>query len=424
MGFVKKLREKMNRYDFLKNVVVLLSGSSVALLIPVLMTPILTRLFTPDDFGVWGTFYAIVGIFSVIANGRYELALLLPKGDREAFNLFSGSLLIAFFLSVALIIPVVFWGQQASEALEMPALAPWLWLVPIAVFTNGIIQAANYWHNRSKRFGVLSVGRVVQSFSTAAINLGIGEFSYFSGGMIVASVIGQIFLSFHYMLKIRIRRLMKLVSFDQIGKVLVKYKAFPVKSGAGIFLNILKEQAPIFFLGIYFDVAIVGFYSLVIRLFNVPLSLVAGSIGQVYYQKAVEMKNNGRSVFDLYKKTTLRMILAILIPVAAVMIWGDQIFGVVFGSDWTEAGKILVIFTVYYAVRFVVSSQSSLLLVFQRLNIEVLFNFTALLLQIASLVVGGLQHDYYLSLYLMSISGTFIYALLGVYLWVYLKHRK
>lgn len=420
----EKLRDKINRHDFLKNVMVLLSGSSIALVIPVLIMPVLTRLFTPEDFGVWGTFFAIVGIFSVIANGRYELALLLPARDRKAFNMFAGSILIAFFLSLLLLFPALFFRSDISVMLDMPDLESLLWLVPLAVFTNGVIQACNYWHNRSKRFGVLSVGRIVQSSSTAVLNIGFGTASYFSGAMVIASIFGQILLSLYYLSRIRLKRLGRLVTWSQIGSVLKEYKEYPVKSGVGIFLNILKEQAPIFLLGFYFDVVIVGFYSLIIRLFNSPLSLVAGSLGQVYYQKAVEMKNNGRRVFPLYMKTTTRLFLGLVVPVIIVMLWGDNVFGYIFGNEWTEAGNILVIFTLYYAVRFVVSSQSSLLLVFKKLNIEVLFNAIALVLQVGSLVIGGLRNDYYLSLYLMSISGTVIYALLGIYLWVYLKNMK
>lgn len=419
-----KFKKLLNRYDFLKNVMVLLSGSSVALLIPFLITPILTRFFTPEDFGLWGTYSAVVGIFAVIANGRYELALLLPKEEKEAFNMYAGAILIAIVLSVFLLFPIYFFGEAFSEKVGFPNLYNWLYLVPLALFTNGIIQASNYWHNRNKKFNVLSAGRIIQSSSTAASNLGIGKLAYFPGGLIVSTIFGQILLSIYYVARMKISALWKYVSMAEIKAVLFKYREFPLKSGAGIFLNILKEQIPVFLLGYYFDSVVVGFYVLIIRLFGVPLSLLAGSIGQVYYQKAVEMNNDGKSLFPMYSKTTLRMLAFLIIPVAAVMIWGGDIFGFVFGADWIEAGKILVIFTIYYAIRFVISSQSSLLLVFKKLGIELGFNFIALVLQLGSLIIGALQNDYYLSLYLMSISGSVIYALLGIYLWVYLKTKK
>jgi len=419
-----KFNKLINRYDFLKNVMVLLSGSSIALLIPFLITPILTRFFTPENFGLWGTYSAVVGIFAVIACGRYELALLLPKEEKKAMNMYAGALLISLLLSIFLLIPIYFFGKSFSEKVGFPDLSNWLYIVPIALFTNGIIQASNYWHNRNKKFNVLSVGRIIQSSSTASSNLAIGKFTYFPGGLIVSTVLGQILLSIFYVVRMRIFSLWRYVSMAEIKSVLKEYREFPVKSGAGIFLNILKEQIPIFLLGYYFDAVVVGFYTLIIRLFGVPLTLLAGSIGQVYYQKAVEMNNAGKSLFRMYSKTTLRMLAFLALPVAAVMIWGGSIFGFVFGQEWAEAGQILVIFTIYYAIRFVISSQSSLLLVFKKLGIELAFNSIALVLQLGSLIIGALQNDYYLSLYLMSITGSVIYAMLGIYLWVYLKTRK
>jgi len=423
-NFITSLKNKLNKYDFIKNILVLLSGSSVALLISFLITPIISRFFTPEDFGLWGTYSAIVGLFAVIANGRYELALLLPKKDSEAFNMFAGSILISIFLALLSLILIIFFGNYLCNTLNVKGLYNWLFLIPFVIVILAIQQASNYWLNRKKRFKALSAGRVVQSSSTATLNLSIGKFLYFPGGLIFSTVIGQLALSVFYIKKIKIGEYLKYLSLSEIKEVLYKYREFPFKSGIGIFLNIAKEQAPIFLLAYYFDNVIVGFYTLIIRLFGVPLALVASSIGQVYYQKANEMNKNGNSVLPLFVKTSTRLILALIIPVIVVVIWGEQLFPIIFGDEWAEAGKILVIFSFYYAIRFVVSSQSSLLLVFKKLTIEVIFNFLALSLQITSLVIGGLQDDYYLSLYLIAISGSFMYFALGIYFLVFLKLKK
>ena len=337
----KRLKQKLDSNDFLKNIMVLLSGSSVALLIPFLITPILTRYFSPEDFGLWGTYSAIVAVCAVIANGRYELAILLPGKKEDAFNMFSGSLLIASILSLIILVLVYFFGNNVANVLDMPDIRNWLYLVPLSIMLIAIRQAANYWHNRHKSFKVLSVGKIIQSSSTATSNLSIGKFLYFSGGLIVSTIVGQFLLAVFYLKKMRLRELMPSFSFSRIKAVLYEYREFPLKSGAGIFLNILKEQAPIFLFAIYFDQALVGFYSLIIRLFGTPLALVAGSISQVYFQKAVELNKSKQSVLPLFLKTSSRLILVIILPLAALIIWGEQIFGFVFGEEWQEAGKIL-----------------------------------------------------------------------------------
>jgi O-antigen/teichoic acid export membrane protein len=418
-----KIKDKLNQYDFIKNIMVLMSGSSLALLIPFIVTPILTRFFTPDDFGLWGTYSAVVAVVAVIANGRYELTIILPKQESDAFNLFSASLIISVGVALLSLILNIFFGHWLSNTLDMPRLEPWLYFVPLAVVLIAIRQATNYWHNRNKRFDVLSAGKIVQSGSTAISNLSIGKFAYFSGGLIISTIVGQFLLAVYYLQRMKLKSLIHNINLSRMKELLIEYREFPMKSGAGIFFNILKEQAPIFLLAYYFDETIVGFYALIIRLFGVPLTLVAGSIGQVYFQKANELIERKKEIFKLFVKTTSRLALAAIAPVAALLLFGEEIFAFVFGDEWQEAGRILVIFTIYYAIRFIISSQSSLLIVFKRLTAELTFNITALVLQIASLVIGGYYQDYYLSLNLMAISGSVMYFGLGTYFMIFLRKQ-
>ena len=417
----QKLQDKLQQYDFIKNILVLMSGSSVALVIPFLVTPILTRFFSPEDFGIWGTYSAVVAIVAVIANGRYELTIILPKEEKDAFNLFSASLLISLIVAVLSGILVVFFGAHLSTYLEMPALTPWLSLVPIAVVLIAIRNAANYWHNRNKKFNILSTGKVVQSGTTAVSNLGIGKFWYFSGGLIISTLLGQFALAVYYLHRMKLKRLIPMISRSRMKALVYEYREFPFKSGAGIFFNILKEQAPVFLLAFYFDEVIVGFFALIVRLFGTPLTLVAGSIGQVYFQKINELVDNRKEVYGLFIKTSSRLFLLAILPVSVLLIWGESIFGFVFGDEWIEAGRILVIFTFYYAIRFIISSQSSILIVFKKLSTELLFNILAFVFQVISLIYGGLKGDYYLALSLMAISGSIMYIGLGVYFILFLR---
>lgn len=423
-GGFKSLINKLYQNDFIKNIFILLSGSSIALVIPILLMPIIARFFSPEDFGLWGTFSAIVGLFAVIANGRYEFALLLPEEEKDAANLFWGSLIITLLLSALSFILILVFGHWLCDTINNERLYKWLYIIPFSIIIIAIQQAGNYWLNRHKEFKTMSSGRVIQSSSTAFLNIGIGKFLYFPSGLIISTLIGQTLLSVFYLWKIKIRKIYNQFSFSGAKEMLYKYREYPFKSGPGIFINILKEQAPIFLLGYYFNDATVGFYSLIIRIFGAPLSLVAGSIGQVYYQKAVEMHKNNGSVIKLFVKTTSRLVLLLILPTIAIFIWGEQIFQIFFGDEWKEAGKILAAFSIYYSVRFVVSSQSSLLLVFNKLTVEVLFNIIALILQISALVIGGFYKDFNLTIYLIAISGILMYSGLGGYLFLMLKRRQ
>ncbi len=406
----------------MKNIAILLSGSTLALVFPLLVTPMISRFFTPQDFGLWGTYSAIVGLFVVIANGRYEFALLLPDDEHEASNLFIGSVIISVFMAILSLVLVFFFGEYLSLKLGMPALAPWLYLLPPSILIIALQQSGNYWLNRKRNYKAMSTGRVVQSVSTATLNVGLGKWAYFPGGLIVATLIGQVLLSIFYLVKIKVNKLFRSFNWPVVKAMLYKYREYPFKSGPGIFINILKEQAPIFLFAYYFDETRVGFYALIIRVFGAPLSVVAGSIGQVYYQKAVDFKkNNPRRVFELFTKTTSRMLLFLVLPILSILIFGDEIFPLIFGDQWSDAGIVFSAFSVYYGFRFVVSSQSSLLLVFNKLGAELIFNIIALVLQVACLVVGGMLNDFNLAIYSIAVTGSMMYIGLGVYLYVYLK---
>jgi len=90
--------------EFSRNVLTLMTGTTIAQAIPIAISPILTRIYTPEDFGVFALFIAIVGFFSVIASARYEQAILIPKKDEDAINIFALGFIIICSISLFLLI--------------------------------------------------------------------------------------------------------------------------------------------------------------------------------------------------------------------------------------------------------------------------------------------------------------------------------
>ncbi|SVD81723.1 uncharacterized protein METZ01_LOCUS434577, partial [marine metagenome] len=95
------------RSEFSKNVLTLVTGTTIAQAIPIAISPILTRIYTPEDFGVLALFISITTILGTIANGRYELAIVLPKRDNNALELTALSIIITIGFSLLLVILVI-----------------------------------------------------------------------------------------------------------------------------------------------------------------------------------------------------------------------------------------------------------------------------------------------------------------------------
>ena len=186
---IKKLFPKS---DFSKNVLTLLTGTSIAQAIPIAISPVLTRIYTPNDFGIYALYMSLASILSVISTGRYELSLLLPKKDEDAFSLLSLSLFLSFLFSIFISIIFYFFNVQIVLILGNPNIERWLYFIPISIFFTGLFQTLTYWSNRNKQYKTIAKGRVSQSSGTAISNLILSLNNSNGKGLIIGGIIGRI----------------------------------------------------------------------------------------------------------------------------------------------------------------------------------------------------------------------------------------
>lgn len=144
---INKLKPKS---DFSHNVLTLMTGTTIAQAIPIAISPILTRIYTPEDFGVFALFLAIVGFFSVIASGRYEQAILIPKKDEDAINIFALGFIIICSISLFLLIIILIFNNNITALLNNETISIWLYFIPLTVFFIGLFNLLVLFNNRKK----------------------------------------------------------------------------------------------------------------------------------------------------------------------------------------------------------------------------------------------------------------------------------
>ena len=188
----------IKKYEFAKNTLTLVMGSVIAQAISIAIFPILTRIYSPEDFGLLSLYVAFISILGVIATGRYELAIMLPKKEEEAKILFKISIFIAFIVALIISIPLVFLNSEIANFFGSPDIAKWLYLIPVSVFLTGVNQALINWNNRKKEFYKTSLSRVNQMISQGSVQTYLGYISK-TGGLIIGQFIG-IFSSILYLL--------------------------------------------------------------------------------------------------------------------------------------------------------------------------------------------------------------------------------
>ena len=141
----------------IKNISILVSGTTIAQLIPIILQPLLRRYFSPEEFGAYAVYLSLIGILFIVASMKYELAIILPEKDKTATNILTLAVLINLVFSFVLLIIIVLFRRPVSNLINLPAqYSIYLYLVPLGVFLYSMYQSINYWLIRKKLFFSIS----------------------------------------------------------------------------------------------------------------------------------------------------------------------------------------------------------------------------------------------------------------------------
>lgn len=351
-----------------------MTGTGIAQAIPIAIIPILTRMFSPEDFGLLALYAACVSILGVVATGRYEIAIMLPKDDEDARLLLQLSMLVALFFSFLISIPISIWNAQIARFLGNEDIAVWLYLVPVSVLFTGIYQALTYWNNRQKKFINTAVSRVNQSLFQGFAQTSLG-FLQVSGGLICGQFVGIVSGSIYLLKKDRnYKSLIRKSKINSIQKQGIKYHKFPTYGVWGALCDAGAVQMPVILLTKFYSNSVTGMFSLTFRVLNMPTSIISSAIAQVLFQKVVEISQTEPEKLNLYIIKMFLLLFVIYLPAVPVLfIWGESLFSIIFGNEWSQAGVYAGYLVIAVAVRFAVSPLSAVLGLEQNIKMGVLW---------------------------------------------------
>jgi O-antigen/teichoic acid export membrane protein len=396
-------------FDVLKIVL----GTTIAQMLSIIAAPILTRLYTPQDFGVFALFVSFSGILGAIACLRYEYAIMLPETEGEAANLLIISIILA--CSISLISFFVFWlGRQfIAEWLQIESISSYLWLIASSVLVTGVFQALNYWNSRTKNFAQLSIAKIVGSVVTTAFMLGLGFAGHgTSGVMIGSSIVGQVVTTI--ILGIQIYRehaklFRESICLQGMTTTIKRYRKFLYYDTWSTLLNVTSWQLPIFMLSLFFSSKVVGFYSLGYRILQMPMSLIGNAIAQVFFQRAVSAKAKG-TLNSLVEQVFRQLVTLSLFPLLVLCLVGKDLFFVIFGPNWIESGIYVQILSIWAFFWFISSPLSILFSSIEKQEYMLRWNTINFCTRFASLWIGGILQDARIAIILFSSSGVFVYG--------------
>ncbi len=355
--------------EFSKNVLTLMTGTTIAQAVPIAISPILTRIYTPEDFGVFALYISIVTFLSLICTGRYEFAIMLPKKDSEAVNILALSVLVVFIISLISFLAIFIFNAQIVALLGSKELSTWLYLIPFSVMLTGVYQSINYWNSRKKFYKRVAQSNVVQSSTIAGTNLGLGFSGFGSAGLIIGSLAGKSIAT-----AILVKTIFKKdrINHQEIKKLKMfalmrKYKKMPMYNLPNALIDGFRLTGITILIAKFFTIPILGQFSLAWKILQLPISLIGASLSQVFFQEISHREK--KDLHGIIKPFIVKSFIIALPIFLSIYLYAEKAFIFVFGENWEIAGQVASIMTPWMFLNFISVPLSNVYIVLNRQEI-------------------------------------------------------
>ena len=397
--------------EYARNVLTLMSGTTVAQAIPVAITPVLTRLYSPAEFGLFAVYMALIALGAMIATGRLEMAVLIARKDADALRLALTSLAVSVVFSILTLCVIVIGGQQIAARLGQPELENWLYIVPFSIFLFSVYKVLLHWLNRKKHYALMSRTRVVQSGSVSALQMLVGLAAKIASGLALADCLGRIVSLM--MMSGKVKATMKLPRFSLARQyaLIRRYRNFPFLGSPASLLNVLSLQLPYLVIPAIFTSVVAGMYFLVFRVLMMPVALIGEAMMEVFRNRALEDLKRHGTCRPVFVRTLLSLTLIGVPPALLLVFFGQEIFAFVFGEDWREAGRYAAILAPMALFRLVCAPLGGVLFIREKLKLILLLQSMFFILVVLSLALGWKSQDPVILVSFLSVSGCLFYLL-------------
>lgn len=383
---------KLSKQPFIRNVIIMVTGTAAAQVITMLVSPIITRLYGPENYGVMGTFMAIIGLFTPIAALTYPTAIVLPKSDREAKGLVKLSIYITILMFAFSSIILLIFNKSIVELFKIESVSSYLFLIPIAILFGGLLETIEQWLIRTKQFRVSAKASIIQALLIQGGKAGIGLIHPVAIILVIFSAVQSGVKAFLMLLFSKNAEGRIPLNISNNGKSLKnlakQYKDFPLYRAPQVFLNATSQSLPILMLTSFFGPAAAGFYTLGRTVLNIPSTLIGKSVGDVFYPRISQAANEGENLTNLIKKATLALVVVGIIPYGIVIIFGPWLFNFVFGQDWTIAGEYARWIAIWVFFMFINQPTIRALPVLNAQSFHLKYSVLTLITRVLTLAIG------------------------------------
>ncbi|MCI9888332.1 oligosaccharide flippase family protein [Micrococcales bacterium 31B] len=378
-----RVRSWMQRNDFARNVLVLMSGTAMAQLVGIVSLFVLPHFYSQADIGIYSVYNSLLLSLIAIAALRYDFAIVLPDNHQEAQLLARLCMRIVIGVCAVITIACVLFREPLSAALGAPSLQFWLLPLGLNLLLVGWTQVFGMWLTRTREYGVISRNRMVQSVSMGALQIGL-PFVGVGGvtGLVVGTFAGQLLATLGLWRTVRPALVLNkragggspdapalpgspaAVAPAEPRDLLRQYRKMPLVNGPNVLVDFARTNGINFLILRFFGEALLGQFAWALRITQAPLGLINGAIGQVFFQKLAVTERG--HMLALVSKASIRSLLLGLVPFGLLFVLSPWFFEVAMPPEWSELGIYVQSLTPWLYLNLVTSPISNLFLVLHR----------------------------------------------------------
>ena len=389
------------------------TGTLISRVIPFLLAPVLTRIYTQEEFGRVALYLSVTQVFSVIACGRYEMSIVLPENKKEALSSMLLSVIIAFFTSFVLFVIVILFSTSLSVYLEDPKIEKWLYFLPLSIFLQATFMALSFYMVREKKFKDIAVSNIAKTFGAGLLQILLGVVKKVYDGLLIGEVFSYLFGNFRYLKQInKEKEVIKSITKKDLKSTAKRYKNFALFSTPSILLNSLSVNVINFFIPKLYSLSVLGNYSLSYKYIMFPITLIGGSVRDVFFQELNQVKHEQVKAKKVFVKYSLFLFISSFIICTVLYFIIEDLFMLVFGKEWQLAGEISKILLPLVMVRFCVNPVSVVLMVYEKQKMEFVVNSLLFLAGLGAIAISGFcKHDISMFVTIFMILNVIIYII-------------
>lgn len=356
----------------LRRIALLSTGVMAGQAVAVLVSPLLTRLYTPEEFGLFAIVSALSGILGTSIGLRYELAVPACRDEAEAARTVALTMLAGAAVALLLTLGIALGGAALARALGSPEVQPLLWLLPPMLLLWGWGQPLVYWSIRRGSFRMNAINRTLQlasqAFGQLALALPVGG----GLGLTLGYGFGYLLRLAHHLwvLPAQAWQELRAVRPRPLWQLAREHWRYPVFSLPSALLQSAAQFLPALLLAPLYGPAVAGLFALAQRMLDVPIRLLSNTASEAFLGEVARLEP--AAVQRVFLRTARRFLAVGLVGMAPLLLAGPPLFALAFGEPWRDAGTMVQCLVPVSLARFVVIPISQTLYVVRRQDLHLI----------------------------------------------------